>query len=86
MWIVVMVSQLGPAIDVRCTFRYERDLLIQLLKELGEPDWASGSVCPGWSVHNIAAHLLHDDLRRLSRTRDNMQGSAPEIGESLRPS
>lgn len=25
-----MVSQLGPAIDVRRTFRHERDLLIQL--------------------------------------------------------
>jgi hypothetical protein len=31
----------------------------------------------------FAAHLLHDDLRRLSRTRDHVEGSAPEIGESL---
>jgi hypothetical protein len=36
-----MMSQLGPAIDVRSTFRHERDLLIQLLTELGEPDWAA---------------------------------------------
>jgi hypothetical protein len=34
-------------------------------------------------VRDIAAHLLHDDLRRLSRTRDHVEGSAPEIGESL---
>jgi hypothetical protein len=29
---VVMVSQLGHVIDVRTTFRHERDLLIQLLR------------------------------------------------------
>jgi hypothetical protein len=78
-----MVSQLSPAIDVRSTSRHKRDLLIQLLKELEEPDWASGTVCPGWCVRDNAAHLLHDDLRRLSRTRDHVEGSAPEIGESL---
>jgi hypothetical protein len=61
-----MVSQLGPAIDVRRTSRHERDLLIQLLKELEQPDWASGTVCPGWSMRDIAAHLLHDDLRSRS--------------------
>ena len=33
---------------------------------------------PGRSVRNIAAHLLHDDLRRLSRTRDHVGGSAPD--------
>jgi hypothetical protein len=34
-------------------------------------------------VRDIAAHLLHDDPRRLSRTRDHVEGSPPEIGESL---
>jgi hypothetical protein len=72
-WIIVMVSQLGPAIDVRSTFRHERDLLIQLLKKLDEPEWAADTVCPGWSVRDVAAHLLHD-LRRLSRRRDHAAG------------
>jgi uncharacterized protein (TIGR03083 family) len=80
---VVMVSQLGPAIDVRSTFRNERELLIQLLRKLDEPEWTEDTVCPGWSVRDVAAHLLHDDLRRLSRSRDHVEGSAPDAGESL---
>jgi GNAT superfamily N-acetyltransferase len=42
-----MVSQLGPAIDVRSTFRGERDFLIQLLSNLDEPEWAAATVCVG---------------------------------------
>jgi uncharacterized protein (TIGR03083 family) len=80
---VVMVSQLGPGIDVRTTFRDERDLLIQLLRKLDESDWVAETVCPGWSVRDVAAHLLHDDLRRLSRSRDHVGGPVPDAGESL---
>jgi uncharacterized protein (TIGR03083 family) len=80
---VVMVSQLGPAIDVRTTFRHERDLLIDLLRKLDKPEWTAATVCPGWSVRDVAAHLLHDDFRRLSRTRDGVQGPVPAADESL---
>jgi uncharacterized protein (TIGR03083 family) len=78
-----MVSQLGPGIDVRTTFRDERDFLIQLLRKLDESDWSAEPVCPGWSVRDVAAHLLHDDLRRLSRSRDHVVGPVPDAGESL---
>jgi hypothetical protein len=57
--IVVMVSQLGPAIDVRTTFRHERDLLIQLLRKLDKPEWTAATVCPGWSVRDIAARTCY---------------------------
>jgi uncharacterized protein (TIGR03083 family) len=80
---MVMVSQLGPAIDVRTTFRHERALLVDLLGTLDEPEWAAATVCPGWSARDVAAHLLHDDLRRLSRTRDHVEGPVPDAGESL---
>ncbi len=79
---MVMVSQLGPAIDVRTTFRNERDLLIQPLRKLNEPEWTAATVCPGWSMRDVAAHVQHDDLRRLSRTRDHVQGPVPDAGES----
>src|SRR5829696_3754730 len=78
-----MVSQLGPGIDVRTTFRDERDLLIQLLRKLDESDWSAETVCPGWSVRDVAAHLLHDDLRRLSRSRDHVVGPVPDAGDAL---
>jgi len=47
---VVMVSQLGPAIDVRTTFRDERDLLFQLLENSTNrnglrPQYALAGLC-----------------------------------------
>ena len=78
-----MVSQLGPAIDVRSAFRHERELLIQLLRNLDVSEWTAATVCPGWLVRDVAAHLLHDDLASLSRSRDHIEGPVPGAGESL---
>ncbi|MGH7497353.1 MAG: maleylpyruvate isomerase N-terminal domain-containing protein [Gemmatimonadales bacterium] len=44
--------------------------LIALLRGLQADDWDRPTVCPLWSVGDIAAHLLDDDLRRLSSHRD----------------
>jgi uncharacterized protein (TIGR03083 family) len=44
--------------------------LIALLRSLEPDDWIRPTVCPLWTVHDIAAHLLDDDLRRLSFHRD----------------
>ena len=48
----------------------ERAALLDLLSSLAEEDWARPTVCPGWSVKDIAAHILGDDLGRLARGRD----------------
>src|SRR5438552_2025656 len=48
--------------------------LIALLRGLEPDDWQRPTVCALWSVRDIAAHLLDDDLRRLSFHRD---GQAP---------
>lgn len=47
--------------------------LIALLRGLETEDWDRSTVCPLWSVRDIAAHLLDDDLRRLSVHRDGHQ-------------
>lgn len=47
--------------------------LIALLRSLGDADWNRPTVCPLWSVRDIAAHLLDDDLRRLSSHRDGQE-------------
>lgn len=61
-----------------------RAALLELLGELGGEEWAASTVCPRWAVRDVAAHLLHDDLRRLSRTRDRYAGGRfPAEGESL---
>jgi uncharacterized protein (TIGR03083 family) len=44
--------------------------LISLLRGLGPGDWQRPTACALWSVRDITAHLLDDDLRRLSFHRD----------------
>lgn len=51
--------------------------LIALLRGLRADDWNRSTLCARWSVHDIAAHLLDDDLRRLSFHRD---GHRPPAG------
>jgi uncharacterized protein (TIGR03083 family) len=48
--------------------------LIALLRGLAPGDWHRPTACALWSVKDIVAHLLDDDLRRLSFDRD---GGAP---------
>ena len=52
--------------------------LITLLRGLEASDWDRPTLCALWSVRDIAAHLLDDDLRRLSSHRDGQSlPSAP---------
>jgi uncharacterized protein (TIGR03083 family) len=44
--------------------------LLELLGDLSASDWEAPTVCPGWSVKDVAAHLLGDDIGRLSWGRD----------------
>jgi len=40
--------------------------LLNLLEGLPGPAWDAQTACPGWSVKDVAAHLLGGNLRRLS--------------------
>ena len=51
--------------------RDERQDLLHLLKALTREEWAMPSAAPGWSVKDLALHLLDDDLGWLSRGRDD---------------
>ena len=44
--------------------------LLQLLTGLNEEEWYLPTICAGWSVKDIALHLLGDDIGLLSRKRD----------------
>ncbi len=57
-------------------FPEERVELLKLLASFSSPKWDQPTVCPGWSVKDIAAHLLADDLGRLSRGRDGHAAAA----------
>ena len=51
-------------------FRPLNDELIALLRGLSPEEWNAQTVCPGWAVKDVAAHLLDSALRRLSAHRD----------------
>ena len=51
-------------------FPPERQLLLELFSELTEDDWHKPTICAGWTVKDIALHLLGDDIGLLSRKRD----------------
>jgi hypothetical protein len=55
-----------PPVDTVALVPELRAELIALLGDLTPEEWAREAVCDGWSVKNIAAHLLADDLGRLS--------------------
>jgi uncharacterized protein (TIGR03083 family) len=60
----------------------DRAALLELLGSLTEEAWRQPTICAGWSVWEVALHLLDGDLRNLSRRRDGV-GPAPAPGESL---
>lgn len=65
-----------PPVSVIDLFPGERERLLTLLSGLSDAEWAAPTACPGWSVHDLALHLLADDVSRLSRGRDGFRGEA----------
>jgi uncharacterized protein (TIGR03083 family) len=63
---------LRPAtrVDVRKVMEQERAEFARLLRSLTEEDRDKATVCEGWTVGDLAVHLLGDDLSFLSRNRD----------------
>lgn len=60
-------------ISVLHLFPDERAALLDLLDALAPQAWAAPTVCEGWSVKDIAGHLLGDDLGLLSGRRDGFR-------------
>ena len=50
--------------------------LIALLGQLQPADWQRPTACPGWTVKDVAAHLLGGNMGRLAARRE--QFSAPD--------
>jgi len=61
-------------VEVTHLFPPERASLLELLGSLDAGRWQAPTVCPGWSVRDVALHLLGDDIGLLARRRD---GFAP---------
>ena len=70
-----MTDRLSPwnrseRIDVVHLFPEERARLLELLDSLSDEQWSRPTVCAGWDAKDVAAHLVGDDVGRLSRERD----------------
>ncbi|GAA3752658.1 uncharacterized protein (TIGR03083 family) [Spinactinospora alkalitolerans] len=76
-------SALGPAIDARPLFTREQERLLALLDGLSAEQWRAPTACAGWSVRDLAPHILGDHLGRLSGGRDGHARSAPREGEAF---
>jgi uncharacterized protein (TIGR03083 family) len=76
-------SWAGPPLDARPLFPLERAAFVAVLEDLTAEDWQRPTVCPGWRVHDVTAHVVHDHLRKLSRSRDGQAAPGPGPGEDL---
>jgi uncharacterized protein (TIGR03083 family) len=59
-----------PVVNVVPLFPEERAALLELLRSLTAEQWAAPTVCAGWSVKDVASHLIADDVGRLGWQRD----------------
>ena len=62
-------------VDATALFRPERDALLELLESLDDNQWHAPTVCEGWTVKDIAAHVIADDLGTISRNVDGYRAS-----------
>ncbi|QPC82564.1 maleylpyruvate isomerase family mycothiol-dependent enzyme [Phototrophicus methaneseepsis] len=62
------------------TFTQLRIELLDILGQLNALQWQQPTACEGWSVHDVAVHLLGDDIGLLSSRRDG-HGEDVEIGD-----
>jgi uncharacterized protein (TIGR03083 family) len=76
-------SWAGPPLDTRPLFPLDRAAFVGLLGDLTAGDWQGPTVCPGWRVQDVAAHVVHDHLRKLSGSRDGQAAPGPRPGEDL---
>ena len=59
-----------PPVDTVPLFEPLLEELLPLLRSLDAADWERPTLAGRWRVHDVAAHLLDGDLRRLSAARD----------------
>src|SRR5690349_10254177 len=69
-------------VDARPLLPRLRAELAALLTSLTSDDWAQPTACPGWSVHDVALHLLGVEFGNVSVRRDRWR-QGPAAGEDL---
>jgi uncharacterized protein (TIGR03083 family) len=70
-------------IQVLDLFSEDRAALLDLLDGLSADEWNLPTACAGWSVKDVALHMLGVDLGNLSIRRDAFVGLSPAPGEPI---
>src|SRR5437016_5656752 len=73
----------GRPIPVLDLFPAERAALLDLLSGLTDEQWAKPTFCAGWSVKDVALHILGGDLGNVSRRRDGFRWTSRTPDEDL---
>ena len=78
------MQPLGPVLTVDL-FPEERSSLIEALEQLTDEEWSRPTVCEGWSVKDVALHVLGGDIANISRRRDGhiLDGTEFESWDAL---
>lgn len=66
-------------------FAPDRAAFVALLESLGADGWRRPTVCAGWDVKDVVAHVVGGDLANLSMRRDRWPAQGPSPGEALVP-
>jgi uncharacterized protein (TIGR03083 family) len=62
-------------VDLRDHAVAERTDLLALLEQLTPPQWEAATLCPGWRVRDVVAHMFsYDELSRADLARRFVQG------------
>jgi hypothetical protein len=73
-----------PVRDVRPVTTDERMRLLAFLDGLTPAEWIAPSAAPGWTVQDLALHLLDDDLSWLSHQRDGSTAGRVDMSDRRR--
>jgi uncharacterized protein (TIGR03083 family) len=72
----------APVLDVRSLLSREREDLLGFVGSLADDEWFSPTPVPGWTVKDLALHILYDDLGWLSRGRDRDPSGRLDVDDS----
>jgi len=64
-------------------FAVERDALLTLLAQLTDEEWIRPTICDGWTVHDVAVHLLGGYAGNLSGRRDRFANAELPPGDDI---
>jgi uncharacterized protein (TIGR03083 family) len=72
----------APVVDVRPLLGRERQDLLAFVGSLTDDEWFSPTRVPGWTVKDLALHVLDDDLGWLSRGRDRDRSGRLDLDDA----